>query len=272
MITRSPRRPRLAPAGGEHADPSAPQYCETPSRLENAPVPPSPMQASLGDSQKPGTNFVSGPQHPVGIVRGSAGRTFPTPQNEAIVAAALVQQPNAKTFNGTETGFLLLKAPFHVLYANEKAIEILAYPSDPAKLSSLDKLVAEKIQPLLRGRELCEPGFSAEFRSGRRRFICRSFRLDAGGDPTERRPVALLIERAQRPCFDVTRAAVRFRLTPRERQALSLLVQGLTNKEIAGRMGISPNTVKTFLRLTMGKMGVSSRVGLIRKTVQILSE
>ncbi len=173
---------------------------------------------------------------------------------------------------GAETGFLLLKAPLTVLYANATALKILAYPKDPAALISLDDLVAEKIGPLLQGRQLCEPGFTAELLSGRRRYVCRSFRLEAGGTPTERRPVALIIERAYRPHLDVSRAAQRFRLTPRERQSLSLLVQGLTNKEIAEHMGISPNTVKTFLRMTMGKMRVSSRVGLIRKTVQILSE
>jgi DNA-binding CsgD family transcriptional regulator len=45
------------------------------------------------------------------------------------------------------------------------------------------------------------------------------------------------------------------------------LLQGLTSKEIAQRMGISPNTVKAFLRLVMVKMGVSTRSGIVGKIV-----
>jgi DNA-binding CsgD family transcriptional regulator len=41
------------------------------------------------------------------------------------------------------------------------------------------------------------------------------------------------------------------------------LIQGLTNKEIAGRMNISPNTVRVFIRMVMGKLGVSTRSGIV---------
>jgi DNA-binding NarL/FixJ family response regulator len=44
-------------------------------------------------------------------------------------------------------------------------------------------------------------------------------------------------------------------------------VQGLSSKEIADRMNISSNTVKTFLRLIMIKMGVSSRMAVVRKII-----
>jgi len=43
------------------------------------------------------------------------------------------------------------------------------------------------------------------------------------------------------------------------------LLQGLTSKEIAARMNISPNTVKAFLRLVMVKMKVSTRSGIAGK-------
>jgi NarL family two-component system response regulator YdfI len=48
-------------------------------------------------------------------------------------------------------------------------------------------------------------------------------------------------------------------LTNRERQVLGLLADGLGNKQIAGRLGISTNTVKTHLELLFDKLGVSSR-------------
>ena len=54
-------------------------------------------------------------------------------------------------------------------------------------------------------------------------------------------------------------------LTPREQETIQLLMEGLTSKEIAERMKISPSTVKAFLRLVMVKMGVSTRSGIVGK-------
>lgn len=48
-------------------------------------------------------------------------------------------------------------------------------------------------------------------------------------------------------------------LTPREGEVLSALADGLTNKEIAGRLGISPGTVKTHVERLIGKLGVRDR-------------
>ncbi len=49
-------------------------------------------------------------------------------------------------------------------------------------------------------------------------------------------------------------------LTPRERQVLELVAQGLTNKEIAAHLVISENTVRTHLRRILDKLHVHSRV------------
>jgi len=49
---------------------------------------------------------------------------------------------------------------------------------------------------------------------------------------------------------------------------VELLMQGLSSKEIANRMHISPNTIKTFLRLVMLKMGVSARSKIIGKIIE----
>jgi len=44
-----------------------------------------------------------------------------------------------------------------------------------------------------------------------------------------------------------------------------LLSEGLTSKEIAVKMNISPNTVKAFLRFIMLKLGVTTRSGILGK-------
>lgn len=48
-------------------------------------------------------------------------------------------------------------------------------------------------------------------------------------------------------------------LTPRETECLQLVAVGLTNREIAGRLGISHRTVRTHLYFAYAKLGASNR-------------
>jgi DNA-binding NarL/FixJ family response regulator len=49
------------------------------------------------------------------------------------------------------------------------------------------------------------------------------------------------------------------RLTPRERDVLRLVVEGLANKQIAQRLGIGEKTIKTHVSRVLGKLGVADR-------------
>lgn len=57
-------------------------------------------------------------------------------------------------------------------------------------------------------------------------------------------------------------------LTEREREVLNLLVRGLSNKEIAERLVISPNTVKRHLKAVFAKLGVSSRAAAVAAALE----
>jgi DNA-binding NarL/FixJ family response regulator len=48
-------------------------------------------------------------------------------------------------------------------------------------------------------------------------------------------------------------------LTPREREVLALISRGLTNKRIAGELGVSEKTVKTHVGRILAKLGVTDR-------------
>lgn len=48
-------------------------------------------------------------------------------------------------------------------------------------------------------------------------------------------------------------------LTEREQQVVALVAEGLTNKEIARELGISPATVKVHVERLIGKLGVADR-------------
>jgi DNA-binding NarL/FixJ family response regulator len=65
---------------------------------------------------------------------------------------------------------------------------------------------------------------------------------------------------------DVFRAGIRASdagedraLTPRERELLEMLAEGLSNRTIAHRLGISTNTVKFHVASILDKLGVGSR-------------
>lgn len=46
------------------------------------------------------------------------------------------------------------------------------------------------------------------------------------------------------------------KITPRDQEVLDLLVQGCSNKEIAGQLKISPRTVKQHLRTLFLRAGI----------------
>lgn len=53
-------------------------------------------------------------------------------------------------------------------------------------------------------------------------------------------------------------------LTSRERDVVALVAEGLPNKAIADRLGISPRTVEGHLNHIFDKLGVTSRLALVR--------
>ena len=66
--------------------------------------------------------------------------------------------------------------------------------------------------------------------------------------------------------FERNQAAIRsLGLSPREIDVLERLAAGESNKEIARRLGISPNTVKTHLARVFEKLGVQRRVQAIEQ-------
>jgi DNA-binding CsgD family transcriptional regulator len=166
-------------------------------------------------------------------------------------------------FTPSDAGFLLLDETLKLLATNKEAEQILIYPSQPDKIRQLPILLSDKVRSHLVSRKSSGAmEFSREYTSGRRRYVCRVYRLlchdGSGGAPA----YALLLERHSSGMTVLGAVAQQFALTEREMETVRLLVQGLTSKEIAARMNISPNTVKAFLRLVMVKMGVSTRSGI----------
>jgi DNA-binding NarL/FixJ family response regulator len=58
------------------------------------------------------------------------------------------------------------------------------------------------------------------------------------------------------------------RLTPRETEVLQLLADGLANKVIAAKLGVSEETVKFHLASVFGKLGASNRTDAVRQAIR----
>lgn len=160
-------------------------------------------------------------------------------------------------------GLVLLDAQNRVVYHNLHALNILTFAGAGKKTESL----YQAIEALLSARQK-SPSYMPDFRSGRRRYACRWFVLSHRSGHPEHAVTGLLLERAATGRVDLSAAARQFGLTQREQQTVEFLTLGLTSKEIASRMNISPNTVKAFFRMVMTKMAVSTRSGILGKITQ----
>jgi DNA-binding NarL/FixJ family response regulator len=58
-------------------------------------------------------------------------------------------------------------------------------------------------------------------------------------------------------------------LTPREDQVLQLLAEGLTNRAIAQRLGISEHTVKFHVNAILGKLAAQSRADAVMRATRL---
>lgn len=169
----------------------------------------------------------------------------------------------------SRAGLVLADGTGLPVYYNREAIAVLTYPQPVKNLAGSD-LFQREVQTLLLRLEPDEAApYPTAFKSGRRRYVCRAFAV-LGSFGTRSHPLTgLLIERDSPRMVNVSEAAEQFRLTQREQEAIELLTLGLTSKEIASRMNISPNTVKAFFRLVMTKMGVSTRSGIVGKIARM---
>lgn len=59
------------------------------------------------------------------------------------------------------------------------------------------------------------------------------------------------------------------RLTPRERDVLRGVARGLSNKEVARELGLSPDTVKDHVASLFGKLEVGDRVALLNRSREL---
>jgi DNA-binding CsgD family transcriptional regulator len=181
---------------------------------------------------------------------------------------AVMENPaNAAVKAASGAGFLLLNSYMHPLFVNRAAAEILSYPQTPDMQKNLDEFLTGKISSILVSESSREIAVVAKFRSGKRLYQCHAYRINTLTNADAQASLAVLLERVSRVPSSLVEISERFHLTAREQEVVQYLFEGLTTKEIAMRLEISPHTVKAFLRLIMVKMAVSTRSGIVGKAL-----
>jgi DNA-binding NarL/FixJ family response regulator len=90
--------------------------------------------------------------------------------------------------------------------------------------------------------------------------LLRAIRGVRHGDlAMSRRHAALVVEHLQRGGHSVGSGDVGALLSSREQDVLRLLAEGLTDREIAGALAISPRTVESHVSSVLRKLGVRNR-------------
>jgi DNA-binding NarL/FixJ family response regulator len=116
------------------------------------------------------------------------------------------------------------------------------------------------------------PSFSA------RLFLCPSQGSQSGATPTSptsgcpsipQKFVAKLSGKAEIVNGPSNETARRTRLSKRERAVLTAIADGLSNKEIARRLGISVHTVKFHVASILEKLEVDTRTEAVIKAAQL---
>ncbi len=187
------------------------------------------------------------------------------------ILASMATEPRRKVrpLANQAVGLLLMDSSLNPISCNDETIRILSYPDVPENIRRLEVFLTDTIRArLLSGQSSQYSRFVTEFVSGKRRYRCWVFHLNRHLRGSSHPALELLLERSPSGMLVVSRIAQQFNFSPREQQAVGLLLQGLSSKEIANRMNISPNTVNTFFRLIMIKMGVSSRSGILAKMIK----
>ncbi len=167
-----------------------------------------------------------------------------------------------------QPGLILLDPSLKAIAFNREAEAILTYPRGrdlgAATSMRIPEAVLEKISEL--GSSECGSVLTY-FHAGRREYVSWACSLESH-DGLPQRLIAVMLLRNSSTMELVTRVSAQYKLTDRERETLEAISLGLSSKEAAERMKISPNTVRAYLRLIMMKMGVGTRAGVLAKILE----
>ena len=165
-----------------------------------------------------------------------------------------------------EEGLVVMTMSLEPIGADEGAAAILSGPNpDDQPIDAIT--IPEEIRLMLSQNTDGLFNTKMHFRIGKDAYNCRAFLMQPHDDSSQPM-LALHMQRDTSIPNAIEMVASQYHLTDREQEVLRGIAIGLTSKETAERMNISPNTVKSFLRIIMIKMGAGTRSGIVGKLLE----
>ena len=103
----------------------------------------------------------------------------------------------------------------------------------------------------------------AMLESHRRKYVVKGIALSGNPALKEGEKYLFIIDRVSPESANLSMVFRQYKLSNREQEIVRLLLLGNSNKEIAWDLGLSENTVKGYMKLLMGKLGVNNRAEII---------
>jgi DNA-binding CsgD family transcriptional regulator len=175
--------------------------------------------------------------------------------------------------NPERAGIVLMDPSYHALAVDAGAMSVLSELSRERRPESDPGLPAAEVitvaleELMFSFRSAQTTTSTVYFSVNHSAYTGRLYTLDSQNHCTSSF-VVLYLSRDVTAEDSLGLTAYTYRLTARERETLLGMVMGLTNKELAQRMDISPSTAKAFVRMVMAKMGVTKRAAVVAKVFE----
>ena len=184
----------------------------------------------------------------------------------------LPDEPVEDVFNAIDTGMILLGRDNNVLFANGEASRI--FSADAGNGSDMtgkrfDDLIDDpriflETTDALRSRSFPHGSFSAIQPKIANAGALLSLEVFPMFDDGDTYAGCVLMALPEKRLKELEGLRERFSISDREKEIVLLLARGLSNKEIADKLFISPGTVKNHVYNIYEKTGVKNRVELTR--------
>ncbi len=169
-------------------------------------------------------------------------------------------------------GLLLMNMSMELLTMDEGARWILGEEIPHGEALDARQLLPGEIHDTLSGIERADlPTAKLRLRLRNSSYSGRVFVLRLPQEQEPQLVLALHIQKDSSVAHTMELLATEYNLSDREQQALRAIANGLSSKEAAEQMNVSPNTVKSFLRIIMLKIGVGSRAALLGRLLEYSS-
>ena len=169
------------------------------------------------------------------------------------------------------SGVLIIDSSASILYLNEEARSILAtciprsreFEEDSEAMNAaISALLQGHLRELSAGQPSCIYAPDSDST-----YSLRALALEPQQGQQEHCTMILIEGVTLKRSFDINKVQEQFGLSKRETEVTLCLTKGMTNKEIAQALSISPETVNGYVKQVMKKLNTTTRSGIVGRVL-----